>query len=202
MAEASTGSAEVQGTAGEDAQGASDTQAQGAAGPVQGTTGEAGTATVEALTAKLRDLEKDNLSYRKREAAREKAEREKAEGEMTEVERLRAENERLNADLQERERRERQQTLRLTAVQEAGKLGYRDPDLAFDLLQAHVADVEWGKDGQPTNVAKLLTEYAKARPFLVTTTDFGGGSRGQSATSGTPDMNTLIRGAASAKQGR
>lgn len=197
-----TGSATTQGDAAEDAQGANGTQAQGATGAVQGTTGDTGTATVEALTAKLKDLERDNLAYRKREKQREEAERARAESEMSEAEKLRAENERLSQKLQEQERKERVTALRATALQEAQRLGFRDPEDAVTIVQARVADVQWDGDGAPKNVGTLLQDYAKTRPHLVVSTDFGGGNRGTPATSGEPDMNALIRGAATAKQGR
>jgi hypothetical protein len=195
-----TAPATTQGDAADDAQGASGTPPQGGTpAPAHGAEGDQGTATVEALTRKVQELERDNRSYRKREKDREDAERTKAEADMTEVEKLRAENERLAQSLQEREARERRQSLQMSALQEAQRLGFRDPEDAVTIVSAKAEAVEWDKDGTPRNVGALLQEYAKTRPHLVVSTDFGGGPRGQSATSGAPDMNALIRGAAGAK---
>ena len=69
MPEATTDTSGAQGATGQ-AQGATP-PAQGAATGAQGAGSETEAVTVESLTAKLAALEKDNRSYRQREAARE-----------------------------------------------------------------------------------------------------------------------------------
>lgn len=199
MAEA-TGGDGAQGAPAPEAQGASDTSPQGGAPQTeQGSSGEQGTASVEALTRKVAELERDNRAYRKREKDREDADRTKAESEMSEVERLRAENERLKSDLSDRDTKDRARSLQVASLAAATRLGFRNPEAATKLLRADDPDIVW-KDGEPSNVEALLTEWAKANTYAVASTDFGGGQRGQSATSGAPNMNDLIRGAAAAKR--
>lgn len=183
------------------AQGAAGTQAQGVTSPAQGAqpqsaqgaSGEGGEDAVETLRQKLADLEKDNRAYRQREAQREAAEKEKAQAEQTESERLAERIADLERQLTDRVRREQEQSLRLASITAAQKLGYRNPDLAYRLIDS--AAVQYGEDGLPRNVEQMLTALAKSDPYLLTQTDFGGGPRGGSAAQGT-DMNALIRKAA------
>ena len=179
-------------------------QAQGATAPAQGAepqeaqgaSGEAeGEESVEALRAKLTKLEKDNHSYRQKEREREEAEQAKAKAEMPELERMRSENAelaeantKLNAKLME-------QSLKLVSSEAATKLGYRDPALAYRLLDRDAITFD-EETGQPVNVEQMLREQAKQAPYLLAATDFGGGQRGTSPASGAPDMNTILRRAA------
>ncbi len=199
MPEAAAAAADAQGADAAEAQGAGESTAQGAADGAQGATTGAGTASVEALTAKIRELEKDNATYRKRERDREKAEADRADGEKTEVERLRAQLERATSDLAARDQRDRTRALQMASLAAATRLGYRNPDAATRLLRPDDPELKWSDEGEPTNVEALLTEWAKANPYAVAATDFGGGQRGTSAASGAPNMNDLIRGAAAAK---
>lgn len=184
--------ATAQGAPGTPAQGASEQSAQGA-GSGQGD----GTASIEALTQKIADLERDNRGYRTREAAREKADRDKATAELSEVEQLRAKVSELETDVAKREAKSRDQSLAMAASATATRLGFRNPALAADILRGRT-DVEWNEDGTPKNVDKLLTDWAKANPYAVVVTDFGGGQRGNGSTASgsSDDMNARIRAAA------
>lgn len=191
-----TEAALVQGTDEAQAQGAIADQAQGATGDAQGATGATeATTVIEALTAKVSALEKDNRSYRQREAQREAAEKARAAAEMSEAERLTAENAELRAALATTTQREKEQSLRLNAATAAQRLGYRSLDRALDHLLANIGKVEFDEEGQPKNVERMLTDLAKSDPALVVTPDFGGGQRGAPVPQGN-DMNTLIRAAA------
>lgn len=182
MAEA-TGAAEVQG-----AEAATPT---GSEVPVQGTepesvqgTPEVGLPTVEALQAKIEDLTRDNVAYRERERLR--------QAEAPQVETLTSRIAELESQLSSERQGRQEQSLRLASVTEAQRLGFRNPDLAYRLLDA--SSVDFGENGSPRNVAKLLQDVAKADPYLLVTTDFGGGTRGESPASGaSSDMNAIIR---------
>lgn len=184
-----TGEAEVQGTEAEKVQGTPQEPEAGA----QGAAAEDGEETVETLRAKIALLEKDNLSYRERERKREREEAKKVAAESSETERLASRVADLERQLTERVQREQEQSLRLASITSAQKLGYRNPDLAYRLLDT--AAVEFGDDGAPVNVDAMLSALAKSDPYLLTHTDFGGGQRGASAAKG-QDMNALIRSAA------
>jgi hypothetical protein len=185
-----------------EAQGAPTTPPQGGEGStpeVQGTTAPAaaetppeGAPTVEALAAKNRELEADNRKYRLAAKAREDADRAKAAEGLSEAERLAQENEALRAERDSLKSRSQEQSLRLAATGSATRLGFRNPDIAVGLIATRV---EYGEDGEPTNVDALLTALGKSDPYLLVQTDFGGGPRGTSPASGAPSMNDIIRGA-------
>jgi hypothetical protein len=181
-------------TTGEPVQGTADPQPQGGTAPdAQGAAGTPVTEPdVEAMRAKIAELERDNRGYRQAAKAREEAEKAKAQAELSEAERLRAENQSLMERATTAERRAQEQSLRLTSAGIASRLGFRNPDLATSLIAARV---EYDDAGEPTNVEKLLTDLSKSDPYLLTATDFGGGQRGASAATG-PDMNAIIRRAA------
>lgn len=188
-----TGAAAEQGEATATTQGVTP-PAQGAAPQeAQGADGDAGEVSVESLMQKVADLERDNRGYRLREKQRDEAETAKAQAEQSESERLAGRVADLERQLTDRVRREQEQSLRLASITAAQKLGYRNPDIAYRLLDT--AAVEYADDGSPRNVERLLEALAKSDPYLLTRTDFGGGVRGDSAAAG-PDMNSLIRRAA------
>jgi hypothetical protein len=195
-----TGGTAAQGVAEAQAQGA-DSEAQGATPDAQGATAEqaGGSAViVETLTRKIAELERDNRGYRQREKAQTDAARAKEDAERSEVEKLSAKVAELESALAEKTRREQEQSLRMASVTAASKLGFRNPDLAYRLIDPGA--IEWADDGTPKGIEKMLSDVAKSDPYLVTATDFGGGSRGTSpASAGSDDMNALLRGAAHAK---
>lgn len=180
-----TGTATEQGEGAAQSQG--DTaQAQGAAGAqAQGAAAAGDADDREALLAKIADLEKDNRSYRqaRTKQANDAKEQQTLAGRVSELEQ----------QLADRDAQAREQSLRLATVTAAQKLGYRNPDMAYRLLDPGA--VQFAEDGTPRNVEKLLSDLAKAEPYLLTSTDFGGGQRGASA-SGSTNMNDLIRAAA------
>lgn len=99
----------------------------------------------------------------------------------------------LETELEAERSARRAMTLQQTAVSTARRLGFRDPELAARLIQAE--DVEFGDDGTPQNVEKLLGGISKEYPNLIgATVDYGGGPRGNPAQP--VDMNQRIRRAA------
>lgn len=187
-----TGTAEAQGAEVAPAQGAA-APAQGAATDAQGASGEESAQSVEALTAKIAALEKDNRSYRQREKAWQEQQKAQEQAGQSEAERLSSRVVELERELTDLRAQRQEQSLRLASVASAQKLGYRNPDLAYRLLD--LSAVDYADDGTPRNIDKLLTELAKSDPYLLVQTDFGGGQRGSSA-SPSSSMNTLIRNAA------
>lgn len=87
-------------------------------------------------------------------------------------------------------------TLQVATTSAARKLGFRDPDLASRLISD---EVEFTDSGEPRNIDKLLTDLAKAHPYLLSGTTGGGdaglGPRGAPAGAN-DDINTMIRRAA------
>jgi hypothetical protein len=83
-------------------------------------------------------------------------------------------------------------TLRHAAFQAAVKAGAVYPDLVVNAISP--ASVEWGKDGDPTNLDKVVADARQAYPnlFRVTPGQVDGGA-GTGAPAGAPDMNDLIR---------
>jgi len=100
----------------------------------------------------------------------------------------------LQQELAAEKAQRQEQSLRLATVSTATRLGFRNPDVAYRLLDAKA--IEHGEDGTPANVEKLLTDIAKAEPYLLTANDFGGGQAGGTPGGYGNDMNTIIRRAA------
>lgn len=177
------------------AQGADAAQSQGDQPPAQGAaTGQqaqgagqvAGGDDRAALEAKLEQLQAENFRYREQ--------RREMEQQQLAAKPLAEQLEAANAQLQAMKQQQQEQSLQLATVQVATRLGYRNPDLAYRLLDSKA--VQYAEDGKPVNVEKLLTDLAKSDPYLLAATDFGGGSRG-TPTGGTgANMNDLIRQAA------
>lgn len=167
--------------------GAQSSQADGA------TTGS-GTEGTPQSQSEIAALRRENASYRTRVRELERVQAQAAAASMTDLERANArvaELERLNADALIREQ---DRTVRLSAIEEATRLNFRSPDLAYRLIDR--AEIDFDDAGTPKNIAKLLEGILKREPYLVkgSTADFGGGNRG-----GSPqgiDMNQIIRRAA------
>jgi hypothetical protein len=92
--------------------------------------------------------------------------------------------------------REQERNLRVAAIEAATTLKFRNPSLAWRLLD--IADVKFEDDGTPKNVEALLKKIAEAEPYLVSASgsDFGGGNRGKTPGQATPSMDELLRAAA------
>lgn len=153
-----------------------------------------GSGTDAALQAQLRAAERERDEARREAAKLRNDTRQREQQGMSELERANArvaELERLDA---ERTVREQDRSIRLAAVEEATRVGFRSPDLAYRLIDR--AEVDFTEAGEPRNVARLLKVIADRDPYLLkgNGADFGGGNRG--AAPSTTDMNALIRRAA------
>lgn len=112
------------------------------------------------------------------------SELEKATKRVAELERQQAES----------QVRDQERTVQLATLEAASRLNFRNPDLAYRLLDR--SEIEFD-DGKPKNVEKLLKALLEKEPYLAKTAqaDYGGGNRG-TTPSGQPTMNELIRAAA------
>lgn len=163
--------------------------AQGAAAPptqAQGAGEAKGGSDRAALEAKVEQLQTENYQYREQ--------RRQWEAEQQAAKPLADQLKEAKAQLEAAQTQQQEQSLQLATVQVAQKLGYRNPELAYRLLDSK--DVQFDADGKPTNVEKLLTGLAKSDPYLLTATDFGGGSRGTQPGGSGQNMNDLIRSGA------
>lgn len=92
--------------------------------------------------------------------------------------------------------REAERNLRVAAIEAATTLKFKNPGLAWRLLEP--SEVKYEDNGTtPKNVEQLLKKIAEAEPYLVNASgsDFGGGSRGKTPGQ-TPSMDELLRAAA------
>jgi hypothetical protein len=97
----------------------------------------------------------------------------------------------LRTELEARDTRDRDRSIRLAAITAAQSLKFRNPELAYRLLDR--GSIEFDKEGEPMHVETALKQVLDANPYLALTEgDFGGGERGNIAPSQT-DMNTLLR---------
>lgn len=139
-------------------------------------------------------LRKENANARQRIRALEGQINAAQQASMTDLERAQARVAELERQISEATIREQDRNVRLAAVEEATRLNFRSPDLAYRLIDR--AEIDFDADGAPKNVAKLLKAIIDRAPELVkgSGADFGGGNRGQTAA--TPDFNAAIRRAA------
>ena len=136
------------------------------------------------------------LAEARREAAKYRTDlRKLTDAQLSESERLQRRVTELEQERQEAQARDRDRAIRLSALEAAARLGFRDPDLAVRLIDPSAVEVR--DDGTPRNVERLLSEVLARSPYLArpgASADFGGGNRG-AGPAGT-DMYSLIRRAA------
>lgn len=138
------------------------------------------------LRRESNELRKRIKSAEDRITAEEDAKRSESERLVKQVADLEAANASLLAQGQER-------AVRLSTVEVASRLGFRNPEVAYRLLDK--ADIDFDDIGQPKNVEKLLKALLDKEPYLARTNgagDFGGGNRGQTPE-GKPSMNELLK---------
>lgn len=200
--------------AGENTTGAAAAQAAGTAQPQAGTTAggqepqapagqepdgaqtDPGTEADPARSAAIiTELRKEQAANRKKLKALEDEKAQADAAKLTDEQRrekenadLKADNARLAAELAELGLQGRTATA-------AAKLGFRDPELAYRLIDR--TTLELGEDGVPTNLDAVLKALLQKSPYLgsVAGVDYGGGQRGKAAA-GEPGMNELLKAAA------
>jgi hypothetical protein len=140
-----------------------------------------------------RKLRRESNELRKRIKAAEDKTAAEEDAKRTEAERLEKQNADLKAANAKLLEQMQERTVRLTTVEAAARLGFRNPEVAYKLLD--IADIEFTDSGDPKNVEKLLKALLEKEPYLAKPAgagDFGGGNRGPTP-SGKPDMSTLIK---------
>lgn len=113
----------------------------------------------------------------------------------SELERLKREHADATARADAAEKRATEQIVGSAILSEAVKAGFIDPNDAVSMIR--IDDIDLDKDGNPSNVERLVKDLAARKSHLVrgtvpTSTD-GGKGRNGSAQSG--DFNALLRGA-------
>jgi hypothetical protein len=183
---------QITGAAG--AQAASDTQPPAGDPPTQADGGTVEQPQPETISfEEARKLRSEANSLRKRLKELEEAQSKATEAKLSETERLTKRAADLERELADRDRLLQERTVSSRTVETAARLGFRNPELAYRLLDQ--SELDFGEDGQPKNVEPLLRALLDKEPYLAKTPgDFGGGNRG-TTPSGTPDMDGLLRAA-------
>ena len=193
------GASGAQAATGSQAQAATQADDQGsgageAGAAQQGSGSETAEERADRLERELAETRREAGKYRTQARTLEQQQQAAAQAGLTELERekqARAAAEQQAATLTSQLR---DQALRTAAVAAATKLNFRNPELAYRLLNA--GEVEYTDEGQPKNVESLLRDIAKAETYLTKPAgqDFGGGTRGQQGEA-QPTMNDILRGA-------
>ncbi len=196
MADQNAGAAESQADEATQPQaGASQPQAgEEQSAPAAGSEGETTTETLSLSEA--RELRRELQTLRKRAKEAEEKVQNAESANLSELERAKRKVAALEQEIAKRDEREREHTVQDAAMSAAVKLGYRNPEVAFRLLDRDA--IEFNDTGRPKNVERLLKDLAEKEPYLVkpaTGPDYGGGNRG-TTPSRKPDMNTLLKVAA------
>jgi hypothetical protein len=147
------------------------------------------------LERELAEARREAAGHRTKATALEKQQREAADAQLSEQERLAKRTQELEATNAQLQAQLRTQAVRSATVAAAQKLNYRNPDLAYRLIDA--ASLEFDDEGQPKGVERTLRELAQREPYLVkgaAGADYGGGARGETPNA-QPTMNELLRSA-------
>jgi hypothetical protein len=145
-------------------------------------TGEQSSAPPESISLdEARKLRSEAQSLRKRLKDYEEAQKAADEAKLSETERTALKVAELERKLADRETAIREQRVLATTVENAARLGYASPRLAYRLLD-HSA-IEFDEDGAPVNVESLLRDLLRTDPYLAAsharpTGSIDGGTRG------------------------
>jgi len=118
----------------------------------------------------VRKLRAEAADYRKRLRELEGKVRAEEEAKMTEQERLQKRLVELEHQVTEYQQTVQGRTLEYEVKLHAARLGVVDPDAAYRLLDTR--EIEFGEDGKPANVEKVLRALIAAKPYLA-----GGGGQ-------------------------
>jgi hypothetical protein len=170
-------------------------QAGNGAPPAGASQGGTQLTDVSALQKELDDARKEAAQSRTRLKGYEDAESARAEAAKSELQKATERAEAAEKARDEGLSQVKSFQLRLSTVEAARRLGFRNPDIAHRLISE--SDVEFTAEGAPKNIDQLLTKIGQSDPYLLTTKpgapDLGGGPRG---TAPGEDVNTMIRRAA------
>lgn len=144
----------------------------------------------QALVEKLRPFEKEADRLKKANAALEAKVSEFERSKLSDTERLQAERDAALKTATEAQKRAQERAVRADVVIAATKLNIVDPDAAYRLLDAGA--IEFDDAGDPKNIAALLTDLVKAKPYLIaqTATASSGNPMNPSRGNGEPPAET------------
>ncbi len=134
--------------------------------------------------AYVRDLRKENATYRKQAEEAQARLKEIDDAQKSELQKATERAEAAERRADEAQTAHRDALIRSAVLVQAGQLGYADPEDAYPLLLARGERVETNEQGEPTNVKKLLEDLLKAKPHLAKA-----GTPGTTAVPGTPRQN-------------
>jgi len=144
------------------------------------------------LAQQLREVRREQARNRQKLAA---LEQEKAAAEAAKLSDVERKDREIAALKEERDGLQAQlvdQRLQTAVTEAASKLGFRNPALAYSLLdKADLVD----EAGKVRGVEAALRQLLQKEPYLGTgaPVDFGGGQRGKPSGDGKPSMNDALR---------
>lgn len=155
----------------------------------------------KALIDKLRPFERASKEQAKRIAELEAKLKEHDDAKLSETEKLQAQLSALEAEKATWERERREFVVRQAITTAATTAGALYPDALWKLVD--FASLEFSDDGQPTNADKTVEEVKERYPALFGSSKPGsadGGPRGGATGGDKPNMNDLLRAAATGKE--
>lgn len=166
--------------------------AAGAAGAAE----ESPEERADRLERELKETRAEAARNRRKAQDLETAQAKAAEAGMSELERAQAAQRAAEERATALEAQVRTQGIRSAALTAATKLGFRNPEVAYRLLDRD--ELEFTDEGEPKNVEALLRKLATSESYLVkgaAAGDYGGGNRGGQQEPAQPGMNELIKAA-------
>lgn len=146
--------------------------------------------------SELQKARREAAGLRTENARLKRLEEDRQTATLSETERLQHRISQLEAENTELKKLDGERTVRLAVVEAATRLGFRNPEVAYRLIDADA--VEQDDAGQPKNIERLLKSLLDKEPYLGKpngAADFGAGQRGQTPDT-TPGMSELIKRAA------
>lgn len=146
------------------------------------------------LRAALKKTRAEAAGYRTKVREHEEAVEAAKRAGMSEVERLKTERDEAKAAAESSARLVKTLTVRSAVLEAATKAGFRNPEIAYRLIDMDALDVT--DDGKVRGIEGVLRTLLEKDPYLGTPKggDFGGGPRGGAGAG--VDMNAFIRRAA------
>lgn len=120
--------------------------------------------TLEQIQTELAEARREAAKYRTERNSFETELKKRTDAELTESERLKKTAEESTQKVSQLEQRLRRNELSLAIEREGRKLNLIDGEMAVLLIESKV---QFDDEGKPKNVAELLTQLLKDKPFLV-----------------------------------
>ena len=130
----------------------------------------------------IAELRKENAGHRTKLNKFEADEKAKADAQLSEVEKAK----KAHADMEAKYQQAQKQLVESEVRYASKDKGIINPDL---IAPAIMSKLEYGDDGKPTNLEKVLDDLIKANPFIVAKPDAQPASPAQTNTPALPAMN-------------